>query len=88
VSVTDIPRVRSATDDAQPYRFLPDFVAEALAPLCQGKGRDELLWKDAKGDPLRPAAKPRNSPTHDRRSRSLHARIGRPCVPRYFYRSG
>ena len=35
---------------------LPGFVVEALAPLCQGKGRDELLWTDAKGEPVKPPA--------------------------------
>jgi site-specific recombinase XerD len=32
------------------------FVAETLAPMCQGKGRDELLWTDAKGEPVKPPA--------------------------------
>jgi integrase len=35
---------------------VPGFVAEALALLCQGKGRDELLWTDAKGEPMKPPA--------------------------------
>ncbi len=33
---------------------VPRFVADALAPLCAGKGRDELLWIDAKGQPVKP----------------------------------
>jgi hypothetical protein len=35
---------------------LPGFVAETLAPLCAGKGRDELLWSDARGQPVSPPA--------------------------------
>jgi integrase len=27
-----------------------------LAPLCEGKGRDDLLWTDSAGQPLKPPA--------------------------------
>ncbi|MDR3664157.1 MAG: tyrosine-type recombinase/integrase [Mycobacterium sp.] len=35
---------------------MPGFVADALARVCAGKGRDELLWTDAKGQPMKPPA--------------------------------
>ena len=35
---------------------MPGFVANALATVCAGKGRDELLWTDAKGRPMQPPA--------------------------------
>jgi integrase len=35
---------------------MPGFVAETLGPLCTGKGRDELLWTDGKGEQVKPPA--------------------------------
>jgi integrase len=35
---------------------MPRFVAEALAKVCAGRGRDELLWTDANGLPMKPPA--------------------------------
>ena len=35
---------------------IPQFVASELAKVCKGKGRDELLWSTAKGEPTKPPA--------------------------------
>lgn len=35
---------------------IPGFVADMLAQLCRGKDRDELLWTDRKGAPVKPPA--------------------------------
>lgn len=33
---------------------MPKFVADALARVCEGKGRDDLLWPNANGRPMAP----------------------------------
>lgn len=35
---------------------MPRIVADALAQVCAGKGRDDLLWTDAAGQPMKPPA--------------------------------
>jgi integrase len=35
---------------------MPRFVGDELAKVCQGKGRDDLLWANAKGEHLGPPA--------------------------------
>ena len=57
----DMLRRRISLDHVKGHRgrvvSMPQFVADALARLCEGKGRDDVLWPDTLGRrPMTPPA--------------------------------